>query len=94
MRLIYNDFSAFIRDQEWLISMDQEKKKKGFQYIEGSVIMEQGIKSGWRSSFFSGGDMEKIGGLGGEKQQGPIYCLEGSMYYNNVTASKVDQVKY
>ncbi|KAH7657477.1 cytokinin dehydrogenase protein [Dioscorea alata] len=90
VRLIYNDFSAFIRDQEMLILMDQEKKK-GFQYIEGSLIMEQGIKSGWRSSFFSGGDMKKIGGLGGEKQQGPIYCLEGSMYYNNVTASKVDQ---
>ncbi|KAM0933524.1 putative cytokinin dehydrogenase [Dioscorea sansibarensis] len=74
VRLIYSDFSSFIRDQEWLISMDQEKKK-GFQYIEGSLIMDQGIKSGWRSSFFSGGDMEKIGGLGGEKQQGPHLLL-------------------
>ncbi|KAJ0964494.1 hypothetical protein J5N97_025632 [Dioscorea zingiberensis] len=90
VRLIYSNFSDFTRDQEWLITMDQ-KKKKGFQYIEGSLLMDQRIGSSWRSSFFSGGDMEKISGLGGEKQEGPIYCLEGSMYYNMVTASMVDQ---
>ncbi|KAJ0988018.1 hypothetical protein J5N97_006374 [Dioscorea zingiberensis] len=50
VRLIYTNFSDFTRDQEWLITMDQ-KKKKGFQYIEGSLLMDQRIGSSWRSSF-------------------------------------------
>lgn len=74
-RLIYSDFTMFMRDQELLISMDN-----GFDYIEGSLIMDQSLSSGWRSSFFSTRDLQRIGQVA--SRHGAIYCLEGAAYYD------------
>ncbi|XP_010915226.2 cytokinin dehydrogenase 6 [Elaeis guineensis] len=99
VRLIYDDFGEFTRDQERLITMisaSKEMKKKkggGFDYVEGSVLVADGSLIGsWRSSSFAGWDAERIARLGAE--HGVIYCLEGAMYYDWVTASRswvVDQ---
>ncbi|KAG1330112.1 putative Cytokinin dehydrogenase 6 [Cocos nucifera] len=90
VRLIYADFGAFTRDQERLIMMSEGA---GFDYVEGSVPVADGSLIGsWKSSSFSGRDSERIAGLGA--QHGLVYCLEGAMYYNLVTASSssvVDQ---
>ena len=88
VRLIYVDFATFTRDQEHLISM--EKEKGGFDYVEGSLLMDQSLSSNWRSSFFSAGDLGRIGQLAA--RHGAIYCLEASLYYDDGDDS-VDQVK-
>ncbi|KAH7681941.1 cytokinin dehydrogenase protein [Dioscorea alata] len=88
VRLIYTDFVAFTEDQERLISREG-KEKKGFQYVEGSILMDQSLISNWRSSFFTGKDLVRIGALAAE--YGPLYCLEGSIYYNLATSSSIDE---
>lgn len=85
VRLIYTDFATFATDQERLISPSNEY----FHYVEGSLLMDHTIISSWRSSFFSGEDLDRISGLGA--RHGTIYCLEASMYYDSVAASFVDQ---
>ncbi|XP_038985194.1 cytokinin dehydrogenase 6-like [Phoenix dactylifera] len=91
VRLIYDDFGAFTRDQERLIaisaSWESKKKGGGFDYVEGSVLAADGSPIGsWRSSSFAGWDAERIARLGA--QHGVIYCLEGAMYYDSVRASR------
>lgn len=89
VRLIYTDFVAFTEDQERLISREG-KDEKGFQYVEGSILMDQSLISNWRSSFFTGKDLVRIGALAAD--HGPLYCLEGSIYYNLATSSSIDKV--
>ncbi|ONK80994.1 uncharacterized protein A4U43_C01F24070 [Asparagus officinalis] len=80
VRLIYVDFENFIKDQEKLISI-LEEDDFGFDYVEGSLMMDQSLSSNWRSSFFSMEDVNKISELGAKF--GAIYCLEGSVYYDD-----------
>lgn len=87
MRLIYKDFAAFTSDQERLISPE---KKKGFNYVEGSVIMADSLTNNWRSSFYVEEDITRISRLAA--QYGAVYCLEGAKYYDHATASSIDQV--
>jgi len=87
-RLIYVDFAAFTRDQERLIA----EEKKGFDYVEGSLLMDHSLSSNWRSSFFSEEDLGRIGQLAA--RHGAIYCLEASLYHDHDgDDSSVDQVK-
>ncbi|XP_074578378.1 cytokinin dehydrogenase 7-like [Curcuma longa] len=79
LRLIYTDFTAFTDDQERLISITDGT---GFDYVEGSLLMDQTLINNWRSSFFSGDDSEKIKKLASQFG-GAIYCLEAAIYYNN-----------
>ncbi|KAL8061944.1 hypothetical protein ABFX02_02G115600 [Erythranthe guttata] len=47
IRVLYSDFSTFVRDQEHLISSE-----KTFDYVEGLVIVNKtGLINNWRSSF-------------------------------------------
>ncbi|XP_059651930.1 cytokinin dehydrogenase 6 [Cornus florida] len=47
IRVLYSDFSTFVRDQEYLISAERT-----FDYIEGFVIINRtGLLNNWRSSF-------------------------------------------
>ncbi|THU61143.1 hypothetical protein C4D60_Mb07t20170 [Musa balbisiana] len=86
VRLIYTHFVSFSRDQELLISMMDQ----GFDYVEGSLLMDHTLITNWRSSFFSKTASERIRGLAAEF--GAIYCLEGAVYYHELaTASRVDQ---
>ncbi|CAI9100596.1 OLC1v1037725C3 [Oldenlandia corymbosa var. corymbosa] len=85
LRMLYQDFSSFTRDQEYLISVT----KNGPDYVEGSLIMRQSPPNNWRSSFFSESHQSKINSLLSE--QGILYCLEVVKYYDDQTAQTVDQ---
>ncbi|RWW45964.1 hypothetical protein BHE74_00048151 [Ensete ventricosum] len=78
VRLIYTHFVSFSRDQELLISMMDQ----GFDYVEGSLLMDHTLITNWRSSFFSETASEKIRGLAAEF--GAVYCLEGAVYYHEL----------
>lgn len=84
VRMLYEDFSIFTRDQEYLIS----KHDGLLEYLEGSLIMQQSPPNNWRSSFFSPSDQSKISSL--LSKQGIIYCLEVVKYYDDQTADTVD----
>ncbi|RZR77210.1 hypothetical protein BHM03_00002221 [Ensete ventricosum] len=79
--------NAFTSDQERLISLE---KKKGFNYVEGSVIMANSLTNNWRSSFYVEEDITRISRLAA--QYGAVYCLEAAKYYDDATAPSIDQV--
>ncbi|CAH9101871.1 unnamed protein product [Cuscuta epithymum] len=77
VRMLYDDFSKFTKDQEYLISVDE--KEHGVDYLEGSLIMNQSSPNNWRSSFFSPSDRSKINPL---LANNPIvYCLDAVKYF-------------
>ncbi|MQM00500.1 hypothetical protein Taro_033235 [Colocasia esculenta] len=99
LRLIYTDFATFTKDQEYLISLDGEghrvpgknksASKKGFDYVEGSVLLDGIPVTSWRSSFYSVADAERMSSLA--SRHGAVYSLEGVMYYDHASAHTVDQ---
>ncbi|KAL5975086.1 Cytokinin dehydrogenase 5 [Asimina triloba] len=89
IRVLYSDFAAFTRDQEYLISLQGEPASRRFDYIEGFVIVEEGLINNWRSSFFSPRNPVKISSIGSNGSV--LYCLEMTKNYDESTASTVDQ---
>ncbi|KAL3535609.1 hypothetical protein ACH5RR_004070 [Cinchona calisaya] len=83
VRMLYDDFSSFTRDQEYLISIN------GLDYVEGSLVMQQNSPNNWRSSFFSASHTSKISSLLTER--GILYCLEVVKYFDDHTAHTVEQ---
>ncbi|KAK9715744.1 hypothetical protein RND81_06G186500 [Saponaria officinalis] len=82
VRMLYDDFSTFTKDQEQLISFYGDKHEliggnDGLNYVEGS-IMHQISPNNWRSSFFTPNDQAKIASL--NTSNGIIYCLEVAKY--------------
>ncbi|XP_065050278.1 cytokinin dehydrogenase 5-like [Musa acuminata AAA Group] len=53
IRVLYSDFAAFTRDQELLVSLHSAHRSERFDYIQGFVIIDEGLINNWRSSFFS-----------------------------------------
>lgn len=94
LRLLYVDFSAFTKDQEYLISLNADGEggpTKGFDYLEGSVVNDESLINNWRSSFFSKGDHRRISALAAHHSI--IYFLEVSKYYSHFGGpTTVDQV--
>ena len=88
--MLYNDFSAFTRDQELLISINGRKEKNALDYLEGSLLMNKGSPDNWRSSFFPHADHPKIISLIAEHRI--IYCLEVVKHYDDQTKYTVDKV--
>lgn len=86
MRLIYSDFSAFTRDQEYLISTNVPN------YVEGSLITHMSPPNNWRSSFYSPSHHSKINSLLKTKQ-GLLYSIELVKYYDDHNADNLDEVK-
>ncbi|XP_010533263.1 PREDICTED: cytokinin dehydrogenase 5 [Tarenaya hassleriana] len=86
IRVLYSNFSVFTRDQEQLISLHGPPK---FDYVEGFVIVDEGLINNWRSSFFSPRNPVKISALGGDG--GVLYCLEVTKNYDESSADTVDQ---
>ncbi|CAN4096473.1 unnamed protein product [Withania somnifera] len=84
VRMLYDDFSKFTKDQEHLISMDD-----GLDYVEGSLMVEQSSLNNWRSSFFSTSNQTKIASL--LSQNRIMYCLEMVKYYDDHTANTIDE---
>ncbi|KAL8498120.1 hypothetical protein ACS0TY_021448 [Phlomoides rotata] len=87
MRIIYNDFSTFIRDQEHLISTDHMTNSPN--YVEGSVITENSPINNWRSSFYSPSQLFKMANLM-KMKQGNLYSIDLVKYYDDQTADTID----
>ncbi|GLJ16015.1 hypothetical protein SUGI_0265410 [Cryptomeria japonica] len=87
IRVLYSDFEAFTRDQEYLIS---QPKKSTFDYVEGFVIVNnEGLLSNWRSSFFSPQNPVKVSTLNTKGRV--LYCLEMTKNYDEQYAFLVDE---
>ncbi|KAK6136550.1 hypothetical protein DH2020_029710 [Rehmannia glutinosa] len=87
IRVLYSNFSAFTQDQEYLISLHGHKHK--FDYVEGFVIVDEGLINNWRSSFFSPRNPVKISSLNADG--GVLYCLEITKNYQESNADTIDQ---
>lgn len=91
IRVLYSDFSVFTRDQEFLISLHGKPASERFDYVEGFVIVEEGLINNWRSSFFSSSNPATFASLNADG--GVLYCLEITKNYHEDNARTVDQVK-
>ncbi|XP_073047221.1 cytokinin dehydrogenase 3-like [Primulina eburnea] len=87
VRLIYNDFSKFTKDQEYLISSGNIN---GPDYVEGSLITDNSPPNNWRSSFYSSLNQSKISSLL-KSNQGLLYSIEVVKYYDDLTANTIDE---
>lgn len=87
--MLYNDFSAFSRDQEHLISINGRNQSNAFDYLEGLLLLDQGPP---KVSFFPEPDQSRIISL--VTKHGIIYCLEAAIYYDDPTENTVDKVHY
>ncbi|GER25175.1 cytokinin oxidase/dehydrogenase [Striga asiatica] len=83
-RLVYNDFSSFRKDQEYLISSNVSN------YVEGFVIVNESTTEQWRPTFsVSPSNQSLIVEL--LSNQSILYAIELAMYYDNQTAETIDQ---
>ncbi|XVE69813.1 hypothetical protein DITRI_Ditri10aG0021800 [Diplodiscus trichospermus] len=89
IRVLYANFSAFTGDQEYLISLHAQPATQKFDYVEGFVIVDEGLINNWRSSFFSPRNPVKISSVG--SHGGVLYCLEITKNYHESNADTIDQ---
>ncbi|KAF2324624.1 hypothetical protein GH714_015701 [Hevea brasiliensis] len=89
IRVLYSSFSSFTRDQEYLISLYGNPPSQKFDYVEGFVIVDEGLINNWRSSFFSPRNPVKISSIG--SNGGVLYCLEITKNYYQSTVDTIDQ---
>ncbi|KAJ7979346.1 Cytokinin dehydrogenase [Quillaja saponaria] len=89
VRMLYNDFSAFAKDQEYLISNNGRNPSNTLNYLEGLLLMHQGPPDNWRSSFFPLSDHSRIISL--LTKHSIIYCLEVVKYYDDHTQNTVNE---
>ncbi|XP_042516486.1 LOW QUALITY PROTEIN: cytokinin dehydrogenase 5-like [Macadamia integrifolia] len=89
IRVLYSNFSSFTNDQEYLISLHGRPTSEKFDYVEGFVIVDEGLINNWRSSFFSPRNPVKITSI--SANGGVLYCLEITKNYDESTADTVDQ---
>ncbi|RCV22615.1 hypothetical protein SETIT_4G234500v2 [Setaria italica] len=90
VRIAYSDVESFTSDQELLIS--KRSNGSGFDYIEGQVQLNRTLTEGRRSSsFFSASELDQLAELVLRTGSNAIYYIEGAMYYNDDTASSVNQ---
>ncbi|CAK9328226.1 unnamed protein product [Citrullus colocynthis] len=91
VRMLYSNFSEFVKDQEKLISMSNNgsKQKGALDYLEGLLLMHDGPPDNWRSSFFPPSHHSTIISL--VNQHSIIYCLEVAKYYDNRSRHTLDK---
>ncbi|PRQ46853.1 putative cytokinin dehydrogenase [Rosa chinensis] len=87
IRLFYNDFSAFSKDQEHLISTNGIKGNNGFDYVEGFVLMRQGPVD---FSFYPVSDQPRITSL--LNKYGILYTIELAKYYDDTAQNTIEKV--
>ncbi|KAK4746804.1 hypothetical protein SAY87_025841 [Trapa incisa] len=89
IKMLYNDFSAFTRDQERLISINGKNQSNALNYLEGNLLMNQGGGSSdnWWPSSFPESDVERISSL--VTDHGIVYCIEAAKYYDNDSRDSV-----
>lgn len=88
--MLYNDFGAFARDQERLISLNGRRQSNALDYLEGSLVMNQGSIENWRSSFFPQSHHSRI--ISSVLRHKILYCLEVAKFYDDYNYSTVDKV--
>ncbi|KAJ1400673.1 Oxygen oxidoreductase covalent FAD-binding site [Sesbania bispinosa] len=86
LRLLYNDFSAFSRDQEHLISFNGRNETNAPDYVEGMLLLNQPPLD---LSFYPALDQPRITSL--VTQNGIIYVIELVKYYDDNSQDLVDQ---
>jgi len=91
IRVLYSNFARFCKDQEYLISLHGKAARERFDYVEGFVIVDEGLINNWRSSFFSASNPVKITSLNADG--GVLYCLEITKNYDQGNADSVDEVR-
>ncbi|KAI3880668.1 hypothetical protein MKX03_008079 [Papaver bracteatum] len=95
VRMLYNDFSLFTRDQEHLISINTNDNghNHGLDYVEGSLMMDSSPNNWRSSSFYSERDYRKITSLAtkNDGKHNIIYYLEVAKYYNDLTVNTIDK---
>lgn len=84
---MYNDFSAFSRDQEQLISFNGRNDTNAPDYVEGQLLLNQPSQA---LSFYPGSDQPRITSL--ITQFGIIYIIELVKYYDDSSEDHIDQV--
>ncbi|TKY75189.1 Cytokinin dehydrogenase 5 [Spatholobus suberectus] len=89
IRVLYSNFATFCKDQEYLISLHGKPPSQRFDYVEGFVIVDEGLINNWRSSFFSPSNPVKIRSLNADG--GVLYCLEITKNYNQGNADSVGE---
>ncbi|XP_023531793.1 cytokinin dehydrogenase 4-like [Cucurbita pepo subsp. pepo] len=87
VRMLYTNFSAFTSDQELLISNNGNEKSNGLNFVEGLLLLQ--LHTPDNSSFYPLADQPKIASL--VSQYGIVYVLEVVKYYDQHSASSVDQ---
>ncbi|KAF3333439.1 cytokinin dehydrogenase 6-like protein [Carex littledalei] len=85
--LFYTDVELLMKDQEKLISIENDLS--GFDFVGGQVLLNKAQVSRMRSSL-SDSDLEKITRLFNETD-GPVYLIDAAVYFNDTTAASVDQ---
>ncbi|CAI9102904.1 OLC1v1001275C2 [Oldenlandia corymbosa var. corymbosa] len=87
IRVLYSDFSAFTRDQEYLISAENT-----FDYIEGFVYINRtDVLNNWRLSFTPDDPIEASKFISDGRI---LYCLELAKNFNpDNKADTINQVK-
>ncbi|OIV98265.1 hypothetical protein TanjilG_09899 [Lupinus angustifolius] len=83
LRLLYTDFSAFSRDQEHLISLNDTEAA---DYVEGLILIN---KPPFDLSFFPASDQQRITTL--VSKYGIVYTIELVKYYNPNSEAKVKE---
>ncbi|KAH7570615.1 hypothetical protein JRO89_XS05G0145100 [Xanthoceras sorbifolium] len=84
IRVLYDDFATFARDQEHLTSAEN-----AFDYIEGFVIVNRtGLLNNWRSSF---NPQDPIQASQFKTDGKTLFCLELAKYFNPDKNEKVNQ---
>ncbi|KAJ1439862.1 FAD-linked oxidase-like, C-terminal [Sesbania bispinosa] len=86
IHLLYNDFSAFSRDQEHLITFDKRNETNGADYVEGMLLLNQPPLD---LSFYPNPDQPRITSL--VTQYGIIYILELAKYYDNNSQARINE---
>ncbi|KAK7352298.1 hypothetical protein VNO80_17718 [Phaseolus coccineus] len=89
IRVLYSNFATFCEDQEYLISLHGKPGRERFDYVEGFVIVDEGLINNWRSSFFSPSNPVNITSLNADG--GVLYCLEITKNYDHQNADSVDE---
>lgn len=86
MRLLSTDFSAFQKDQEYLISSNDAP-----DYVEGLVLLtDEKTTNNYRSTKSNRSDVVSLL----KKNNGLLYSIEFAKYYDNHTAKTIDKVLY
>lgn len=85
IRVLYSDFSSFVKDQEMLTAAEET-----FDYIEGFIIINKtGLLNNWRSSF---NPQDPVQASRFSSDGRTLFCLEVAKYFNSGEGDTIEKV--